>query len=116
MTLKELLDGVLVELKAAGLEEAGASLSLAFSASREGDGTVTCEFLQTGTIARPKAEELHRLTVTIPEGHPEAHSLALPGDGEKTPSRGTESPGKGMDCGDLDTPSIFRIRLAQDVR
>jgi len=115
MTLKKLLDGVVTELKAAGLEEAGTSLSLAFAAKKEADGTVTCDFLDTGSISRPKGEELHRLTVTMAEGEPEVHAHSLPEEREKAPSSEIEDRCNGMDCDDLDTPSIFRIRLAQDV-
>lgn len=114
MTLKELVDGVALELKSAGLEEAGASLSLAFSAKREMNGTVSCDFVDASALSKPERDELHRIELKLlprPEKTAPARSLKAKANTEPVRIRLRDeiSDMDWVDLDDPDTPAILRL-------
>lgn len=65
MTLQELLNSVQKEIASAGLATEGISLNLAFSAKKDRNGEVNVDFVDAGSMSRPKPEEIHRFWLPL---------------------------------------------------
>jgi hypothetical protein len=65
MTLQELLNALREQMKEAGVSSTDATANLAFVARRERDGEVEVDFVDAATMSKPRAEELHRLEITL---------------------------------------------------
>ena len=65
MELRELLQALHEEMRAAGVSAKDATANLAFTARRERDGTVGLEFVDAASMSKPREEELHRLQISL---------------------------------------------------
>ena len=52
-------------MKSAGVSPKGASASLSFVAKKERDGSISIDFVDSGSMSKPRPEELHRLEVSL---------------------------------------------------
>ena len=65
MELSELLSALHAEMEAAGHSRKGASASLAFVARKDREGMVEIDFVDSGALSKPRAEELHHLEIPL---------------------------------------------------
>tara|TARA_B110000196_G_scaffold108160_1_gene93685 strand:+ start:1309 stop:1599 length:291 start_codon:yes stop_codon:yes gene_type:complete len=68
MTLQALLKALHEQMKEAGGSSTNSTANLAVVARRDRDGEVEVEFVDAATMSQPRAEELHRLEISLSDG------------------------------------------------
>lgn len=88
MNLHELLSAVHDEFESAGLSPERASVSLAFVAKRDRNGATGVDFVDAGAMSKPRAEELHRLELSLTDRPQPRPSPKKEGAAAGTPPQG----------------------------
>ena len=70
MTLNEVMTALQGELQEVDLSATRVSVSLAFTSKKDRDGDVTVDFVDSGAMSKPRAEELHRLELVLEREDP----------------------------------------------
>ena len=65
MTLQELLNALHKQMEEAGVSSTNSTANLAFVARRDRNGEVKVDFVDAATMSKPRAEELHRLEISL---------------------------------------------------
>ena len=65
MTLQELLNALHKQMEDAGVSSTNSTANLAFVARRDRNGEVKVDFVDAATMSKPRAEELHRLEISL---------------------------------------------------
>lgn len=96
------------ELGSSSLVGGEVTVSAAFTATKNRDGIVECDFLDTAAMSKPRPEEIHRLEVTVDLAVPELEVNESPFELD-VPVTGGERPEEIFKKEALlDKPPVFR--------